>query len=272
MYSTLAPERHRALGSGPRTRPFYDLLSRLPDDLPGRPARIVDLGCGTGELTSVLAERWPDARITGLDISGTSLAESGSWAGPTPGGGHLAFGAADIAEWEPKCPLDMVFSNAAIQWVPRHQDLFATWTRTLAPGGIFAFQVPDNAAARSHVVLREVCASPRWRERLGPDAVQVPDTPSPAVYLDRLAGLGFTVDTWETTYSHILPAEDPFGSWVRGTGMRPLLAALADEPGAGEAFLADYRARLGAAYPAAPHGTVFTFRRVFVVARRGGAV
>ncbi|MFH8972993.1 methyltransferase domain-containing protein [Streptomyces sp. NPDC017890] len=251
----------------PRTRPFHDLLARVPDP-PGRPARIADLGCGTGNVTSLLAGRWPDAHITGFDNSGESLNEAEKLAGETSEGGRLEFRHADIGRWVPADPFDLIISSAAIQWVPDHLSLFGTWTRTLTGGGIFAFQVPDNAAALSHAVLRELCASSRWHDRLAPGVLPSPEVCDVQEYLDRLAGLGFTVDAWESTYAHVLPADDPFGGWVGGTGMRPVLNALADEPGAADEFLADYRARLRGVYPAAPYGTVFPFRRIFAVARR----
>lgn len=256
--------------SGPRTRPFHDLLAHVPD-LPSSPARIVDLGCGAGEVTAILAERWPDAHVTGYDNATGRLREAERFAGERAAGGRVDFRYADIGAWLPEEPVDLLLSNAAIQWVPDQPDRFAGWTRTLTPGGVFAFQVPDNAASVSHTVLRELCASPRWRGRLASGVLGTPEVHDPARYLDRLAALGFTVDAWETTYAHLLPAEDPFAGWINGTGMDGVVAALADEPGAIEEFLAAYRTALREAYPARPYGTVFPFRRIFAVATRPGA-
>lgn len=270
MHSSTAWNPLHALNdSDPRTRPFHDLLARVPDPT-GRPARIVDLGCGTGVVTAVLAARWPDAHITGLDTCAESLAAAEEFAGETAGGGRLEFRRADIAEWKPEEPYDLVFSSAAIQWVTDHPYRFEQWTRTLPTGGVFAFQVPDNAAAASHGALRDLCASPRWGDRLGRDLLPSPKVYDPAEYLHHLGALGFVVDTWETTYAHVLPATDPFAGWVGGTGMRPIVDALAGEPGAADAFFADYLDLLREVYPPTPYGTVFPFRRIFAVARREG--
>ncbi|WP_306318144.1 MULTISPECIES: methyltransferase domain-containing protein [unclassified Streptomyces] len=268
MHTTRAWDPQRYLDSpDPRTRPFHDLLGRIPE-LPGRPARIADLGCGTGVVTAVLAERWPDAHITGLDSCAESLRAAEARAGETAAGGRLEFQRADIGDWSPEEPYDLIVSSAALQWITDHAERFKDWTRALRPGGVLAFQVPDNAASAGHAALRALCASPRWRERLGTGVLPEHTVHDPADYLDRLAGLGLAVDAWETTYGHVLPADDPFAGWVTGTGMRPLLDALADDPGDAEEFLAEYRARLRETYPAAPYGTVFPFRRVFAVARR----
>ncbi|WP_439674040.1 methyltransferase domain-containing protein [Embleya sp. MST-111070] len=264
--TTWDPQQHLRR-SGPRTRPFHDLLAHVPE-LPTSPARIVDLGCGSGGLTAVLAERWPDAHITGLDNSVEGLDEAAAHAGETAGGGHIDFVHADIGTWSPAERFDLVISNAAIQWVPNQPEHFAGWTRTLSPGGVFAFQVPDNAASPSHAVFRELCTSRRWRDRLGAVARHTFEVYDPAEYVDHLAALGFTVNAWETSYAHVLQGGDPFQGWINGTGMRPVLNALADDPEAVGEFLASYRARLGEAYPVRPYGTVFTFRRVFAVARK----
>ncbi|UGQ15118.1 methyltransferase domain-containing protein [Yinghuangia sp. ASG 101] len=268
MHSSTAWNPLQALkDSDPRTRPFHDLLARVPDP-PGRPARIADLGCGTGSVTALLAARWPDAHITGFDNCAESLAVAEEFARQTAGGGLLEFRHGDIAEWIPDEPFDLVISSAAIQWVADHPYRFEAWTRTLPIGGVFAFQVPDNAAAASHTALRELCAGPRWRDRLGPGIPPSPKVWAPVEYLDHLGCLGFAVDAWEATYAHVLPTTDPFAGWVGGTGMRPVVNALADEPGAAEEFFADYLDRLREVYPATPYGTVFPFRRIFAVARK----
>ncbi|MFI7275874.1 trans-aconitate 2-methyltransferase [Streptomyces sp. NPDC049879] len=257
--------------SGHRTRPLYELLARVP---PLRPAagagpRVADLGCGPGKPSLVVAEHLPAARITGYDNSPAMLAEARAYAGPLAGGGSLDFAHADLATWRPDGTFDLIVSNAALQWVPGHVDRFPDWTAALAPHGVLAFQVPGNFDAPSHVLLRELCASPRWRDRLG-GVLRHPDaTHSAAAYFDALAALGCDVDAWETTYLHVLPGEDPVLDWVKGTGLRPVLTALDDDRAERDAFLAEYRDALRAAYPAGPHGTVFPFRRIFAVARRG---
>ncbi|MFY4718974.1 trans-aconitate 2-methyltransferase [Streptomyces sp. LaBMicrA B280] len=255
--------------AGHRARPFADLLVRVPA-LPGARPRIADLGCGPGNVTATLAERWPTARITGYDNSQEMLdAAHTGHEGPTPGGGHLDFAHADAAVWVPEESYDLIITNAALQWVPGHLDRFADWTAALTPGGTFAFQVPDNADAPLHALMRDLGTSPRWRSRLadmlrGSDRLHTPGT-----YLDRLARLGCATDIWQTTYLHVLQGEDAVLDWVKGTGLRPVLTALADDPEARDAFLAEYRDLLRAAYPRAPYGTVLPFRRLFAVAVKG---
>ncbi|MEV5979224.1 trans-aconitate 2-methyltransferase [Streptomyces sp. NPDC052114] len=257
-----------------RARPFVDLLARVPE-LPaeGRPPRVADLGCGPGNVTRLLAERWPTAHITGFDNSPQMLAGAADLAGPTGQGGHLDFAHADAADWTPDPgTYDLILSNATLQWVPGHPDSFAAWIDALVPGGTFAFQVPGNFDAPSHVLMRELSESDRWRDRLGGLLRHADAVLSPGAYLESLADLGCEVDAWETTYQHLLAGRDPVLDWVKGTGLRPVLTALADDPAATEAFLAEYRELLRKAYPATDHGTVFPFRRVFAVARKEGGV
>ncbi|WP_299540402.1 trans-aconitate 2-methyltransferase [uncultured Streptomyces sp.] len=247
-----------------RTRPFLDLLARI-GDLPGGPgARIADLGCGAGNATALLADRWPGFRTTGYDDSPQMLERARAHAGP-----GLDFARADAATWTPDAPHALIVSNALLQWVPGHADRFPAWLAGLLPGGALAFQVPGNFGAPSHVLMRRLAESPRWRARLGgllrhDDAVL-----EPSAYLGRLAALGCEVDAWETTYLHLLAGDDAVLDWVKGTGLRPVLTALADDPEARDAFTAEYRTLLREAYPREPHGTVFPFRRIFAVARKG---
>ncbi|MFF9277637.1 trans-aconitate 2-methyltransferase [Streptomyces griseosporeus] len=257
--------------AGHRARPFADLLARVPA-LPGTPPRIADLGCGPGNVTATLADRWPDARITGYDNSPAMLDRAAAeHAGPTPGGGTLDFAPADARTWTPGTPHDLIISNATLQWVPGHLDRFADWTAALAPGGTFAFQVPDNIDAPLHALMRELARGPRWKSRLA-DVVRHEDSVhSPAAYLDTLARLGCATDVWQTTYQHVLTGEDPVLDWVKGTGLRPVLTALADDPEARDAFVAEYRDLLREAYPRAPYGTVLPFRRLFAVATKAAA-
>jgi trans-aconitate 2-methyltransferase len=256
--------------AGHRTRPFHDLLARVAGLPAGadRPARIADLGCGPGNVTALLADRWPTADITGFDNSDEMLRDARRTAGRTPGGGRLDFRHADIAQWTPDEPYDLIASNAALQWVPGHADRFGAWVAGLYPGGTFAFQVPGNFTAPSHTLLGELCDSPRWRDRLAGRGTRFAPVLEPAEYLARLAALGCEVDAWETTYVQLLSGPDPVLDWVKGTALRPVLTALADDPAAREAFLAEYRDLLRTAYPSGPYGTPFPFRRIFVVARK----
>ncbi|MEV5611118.1 trans-aconitate 2-methyltransferase [Streptomyces sp. NPDC052225] len=248
--------------AGHRARPFVDLLARVPD-LPRENARIADLGCGPGNVTTLLAERWPAARITGYDNSPEMLEKARAHASD-----RLDFAYADAAHWTPTETYDLLVSNATLQWVPGHVDAFPAWVDAVAPGGTFAFQVPGNFDAPSHVLMRELAASARWKERLGGVLRHGDAVLTPAAYLARLADLGCEVDAWETTYTHLLQGEDPVLDWVKGTGLRPVLTALADDPAARDAFVAEYRDLLRAAYPATEHGTVLPFRRIFVVAAK----
>ncbi|MFD9932167.1 trans-aconitate 2-methyltransferase [Streptomyces massasporeus] len=260
--------------AGHRARPFTDLLARVPD-LPTQPPaghpRIADLGCGPGNVTTLLAARWPTARITGYDNSPEMLDKAHvDHEGPTPGGGRLDFGHADARTWTPDEPHDLIISNATLQWVPGHAERFPDWVAGLKPGGTLAFQVPGNFDAPSHRLMRELAGSARWRGGLGDTLRHADAVHTPEAYLERLTSLGCAADVWETTYIHLLQGEDPVLDWVKGTGLRPVLTALADDPEAREAFVTEYRAALREAYPAGPHGTPFPFRRVFAVARKEG--
>ncbi|GAA2385372.1 trans-aconitate 2-methyltransferase [Streptomyces glaucosporus] len=268
------PEQYRYHAT-PRLRPLYDLLARIPE-LPSSRPRIADLGCGPGGPTLLLAERWPGALITGYDVSEAMLAEARAYSGPTTGGGHLDFVHADIADWRPGSPHDLIVSNAALHWLPPaggegkpggHTERFPLWVDALRPGGVLAFQVPANFTAPSHTLLAGLRTSPRWRDRLGRDAVRTP-VAEPAEYARLLADLGCEVDVWETTHVHLLTGDDPVLEWTKGTALRPVLAALDGDPAARDAFLAEYRDLLREAYPKGPHGTWFPFRRIFAVARK----
>lgn len=246
-----------------RSRPFFDLLGRVRADSPGL---VVDLGCGPGQLTATLASRWPGAEVRGIDNS-AEMIEAASELVRSGGGsaGRLSFALADVSQWQPDRPVDVIVSNAVLQWVPDHLDLLPRWAAALSEGGWLAFQLPGNFDQPSHAVLRELAGSQRWRPLLG-DVQLNRQAADPGQYLDLLARAGCEVDAWETTYLHVLQGIDPVLDWYKGTGLRPALAALPDSlvPD----FLADYGARVREAYPAAPYGTVLPFRRVFVVATR----
>ncbi|CAM5455072.1 trans-aconitate 2-methyltransferase [Streptomyces aurantiogriseus] len=252
--------------AGHRARPFTDLLARVPDlptEPPAGPPRIADLGCGPGNVTTVLADRWPTARITGYDNSEQMLAEAQAHAGA-----RLDFAYADLTTWTPTETYDLIVSNAALHWVPGHLDAFPAWLDGLAPGGTFAFQVPDNVHAPLHALLRDLGNTPRWKDRLAPVLRHEDSVHAPGVYLDHLARLACDTDVWTTTYHHVLEGEDPVLDWTKGTALRPVLTALADDPEARDAFVTEYRDLLREAYPSHAYGTVLPFRRLFVVARK----
>ena len=247
-----------------RRRPFADLLSRVGA---ADPRVVVDLGCGPGPLTLGLAQRWPDARIIGVDSSATMLERARG----LDTEGRVEWVEADLAQWHPDCPVDVVIANAALQWVPKHLRLLPRLVQWLVPGGWFAMQVPGNFGAPSHTLLREVAErSPRADElasRLrGASAVAEPTT-----YLGLLAEAGCSVDAWETTYLHVLDPEGtqevPVLEWTKGTALRPVFEVLTEESERAD-FLAAYGDALRAAYPRRAAGTVFPFRRIFAVAQK----
>jgi trans-aconitate 2-methyltransferase len=243
-----------------RDRPYFDLTARVHADAP---RHVVDLGCGPGNLTATLAERWPEAEVLGLDSSPEMLARAEHHAAGTA---NLSFSLADIAAWSPSPQTDVVVSNAALQWVPGHRELLPRWLDALRPGAWFALQVPGNFNSPSHTLMRALAESEAWADRLAGVLRHDDVVGEGAEYLQIMLDAGCDADVWETTYFQLLTGADPVLEWVRGTALRPVLAALPEEDA--REFEAEYSARLAAAYPAGPHGTVFPFRRTFAVARK----
>ncbi|MBD7994064.1 trans-aconitate 2-methyltransferase [Arthrobacter sp. Sa2CUA1] len=247
--------------SSHRDRPFFDLVARIGAEDPGW---VADLGCGTGVLTATLAERWPEASVTGLDSSPDMVRQARALAGGPEG---PSFTLGSIRDWETPSGPGVLVSNAALQWVPGHEELLEHWAKKLDPGSWLAVQVPGNFGGLSHVLMRELAQSPRWATALagvlrGEDSVSEPEQ-----YLELLIGAGLSADVWETSYQQLLTGENPVLDWVRGTALRPVMAALAAEDYA--AFEAEYGQLLRRAYPAKSWGTIFPFRRIFMVARKG---
>lgn len=243
--------------AGPRLQPAIDLLARVPL---AAPARIVDLGCGAGNVTALLARRWPDAEIVGVDDSAPMLARARA---ELP---RARWTLAGIADWTPDVPPDLLYSNAALHWLPDHPRLFARLVAALAPGGVLAVQMPRNFLAPSHALVADVVRDGPWRERLAP-LVKPPPVAAPADYYAWLAPLSAALDIWETEYLQVLDGPDPVKEYTKGSFLRPFLDALA--PDERPAFEADYAARLRAAYPPRPDGrTLFPFRRLFLLLRR----
>jgi trans-aconitate 2-methyltransferase len=250
------PQRYLSFG-GFRLRPALDLLARIPVEAP---RTVVDLGCGPGNVTALLAERWPAARVEGLDSSEAMLAEARA---RQP---SIAWTRGDIAAWQPAEPVDVLFTNAALQWLPDHASLFPRLLSAVAPEGVFACQMPRNFNAPSHVLLRETAAEAPWAAKLQ-DALRSRPVLDPAEYFDLVASRVSTVDLWETEYIHLLKGEDPVLHWTRATALLPVLETL--QGAELDAFLARYAEKLRAAYPRRPDGrTLFPFRRLFLVARR----
>jgi trans-aconitate 2-methyltransferase len=248
--------------AGERARPFLDLVARVDAEAP---ATVVDLGCGEGSLTALLARRWPGAHVTGVDSSPEMLAAAAQHAVP----GRVEFVRGDVRNWRPEGPVDVVVTNAVLHWVPGHDRLLARWAADLAPGGWLACQVPGNFRAPTHALLAELCSSPRWAGRVGEAAPDPDAVLEPSGYLDVLTGAGLLADVWETTYLHVLTGPDPVLGWVRSTVLRPVLGLLEEDDAA--ELTSEYAAALRRAYPRRPDGTtVLPFRRVFAVGRRPG--
>jgi trans-aconitate 2-methyltransferase len=244
-----------------RSRPFFDLVNRIRAEQPGL---VTDLGCGPGNLTATLARRWPEAEVLGIDSDPHMITAARQSLRDADAPGGLSFAPGDVRDWQPGRALDVIVSNAVLQWVPGHAQLLSQWAATLAPGGWLAFQVPGNLDQPVHAIMRDLAGSSRWRSALAGVALNR-QAGEPADYVDLLSRAGCSVDAWETTYLHILPGPDPVLEWYKGTGLRPVLAVL--DPGQATAFLAEYGALVREAYPAAPYGTILPFRRVFVVAQ-----
>lgn len=243
-----------------RGRPFFDLVARVGAQ---SPARVVDLGCGPGNLTETLAERWPAAAVLGLDSSPEMIASAQRI------GGRVDYRVESVESWASATgdSVDVVVSNAALQWIPKHLDLLPAIVERVSPGGWLAFQVPGNFDEPSHRIRAEIAGRSPYAEQV--DGIAHPSSHDAATYLRVLQGLGCSVDAWETTYLHVLTREqygdDPVFTWVSGTGARPTLQALDAETR--PLFEAEFKARLREAYPDDGHGVVLPFRRIFVVAR-----
>lgn len=253
------PERYLAFRDE-RSRPFTELVARIP----GAAETIVDLGCGPGHLTPVLRDRWPEAHIIGVDSSAEMIDRAnGENSDPL-----VRYELGDLRDWahsDNACgsdPVDLILSNATFQWVPDQLELIPRLRDRLAPGGRLAFSVPNNFDQPSHRLLREVAERAPYAEHTA--GLLRATGVGPGTYLSLLAGPGWRLDVWETTYLHVLDGEDPVFGWISGTGARPVLQALPDNLRA--QFSTEYRALLRAAYPRQDWGTVLPFQRVFVVA------
>jgi trans-aconitate 2-methyltransferase len=244
-----------------RTQPARDLLARIAID---KPRTAIDLGCGPGNSTALLAERWPNAAITGLDSSSAMIRAAEH---DYPGRGWQV---GDIADWAagPENIFDVVFSNAALHWLPDHRKLYPALLRHVAPAGALAVQVPMNLDAPAHTAMRELAATPAWACLLPPGGVREWHVHHPSLYYDLLSPLAARLELWETEYLHVMENTAAIVEWYKGTGLRPFLDALPSDAER-ENFLADYADRLEDAYPAQPDGRVlFPFRRFFLVAYR----
>ena len=239
-----------------RIRPAIDLLNRVELT---HPSTIYDLGAGAGNITKILASRWPQARVTGIDeskemLSDKKLATKIDWQ------------VRDIRSWCPENPVDLIFSNAALHWLPDHERLFPKLMSFVTSGGIFAVQMPTNFNAPSHLAISEAVHSGPWRSKierlLNPSPVKTPD-----FYIKLLMPMCDLLDVWETEYQQILFGDNPVKEWTKGTWLKPLLDAL-EEPE--RSYFEEYYAEIvSRSYPKETDGsTVFPFRRLFLIAKR----
>jgi trans-aconitate 2-methyltransferase len=241
-----------------RTRPARDLLAQIPlQDA----RKVVDIGCGPGNSTELLAKRWPQASLTGVDTSADMLRQARE---RLPGHTFLE---ANIAHWAPPAGTDVMFANAVFQWVPDHLKQLKRLVGSLPPGGALAVQMPDNLDEPSHILMREVAHQEPWRKQLA-QAAELRDTlPKPGTYYDALRPLCTRVEIWHTIYNHVLDDAMQVVEWVKGTGLRPFVDPL--EPPERKAYLAEYTARIAASYlPQADGKVLLRFPRIFIVAVR----
>jgi trans-aconitate 2-methyltransferase len=241
----------------PRLRPALELLARVDLDAP---AVVYDLGCGTGAVTKIMAERWPHAMVTGVDDSSDMLERAAS------GSPNLRWLRCDVAAWQPRSAPDLIYSNAALHWLSDHERLLPALAACLAPGGVLAVQMPRNFSAPSHLAIGQTVRDGPWRARLEPMLRESP-VADPMWYFELLSSLCTQVDLWTSEYFQVLRGDNPVKEWTKGTWLRPFLLALpAHERGA---FEEAYARRVAIAYPQRADGsTVLPFQRLFFVARR----
>ena len=260
-----------------RFRAGLDLIARIPaNDY----RTIYDLGCGTGYLTQVLAEKFPQAQVIGIDKSPEMLAEARREHSAGGARGNLrpepqddtvgepskvTWVQGDISSWRPPAPADLIFSNAALQWVPNHKTLLPALLEALRPGGVLAVQMPQHFASPSHIELKKLVRQPRWRSKLA--HLLLKPIAAAEEYWQWLSPKSAHFDLWETIYLLVLEGKDPVVNFMAGTALRPFLTVLGEREG--KQFVSAFARRMSVAYPAESTGqTLFPFRRLFFVAQR----
>ena len=253
---TWNPQQYLKFG-GERLRPAHDLLARVPLEAP---RHIADLGCGTGSVTALVRERWPHAHLVGVDNSAAML-ERARAALP-----DVSWKLADLAQWSPEAPVDLLVSNAALHWLDDHPALFPRLVSHLTPGGMLAVQMPASHDAPSHQIGYQLAESKRWRDRLQALVRRRPVL-DPDAYYAILRPHVASLDLWSTEYVHVLTGDHPVAEFTKGSFVGVWLAALPEDEA--RAFEAEYRRLVAGAYPKTRDGvTLFPFRRLFIVAQR----
>lgn len=239
-----------------RTRPARDLLAQVPSTAP---RKVADIGCGPGNSTALLVERWPQATVIGIDTSADMLRQARE---RLP---EHKFIEANVAHWAPPAGTDVLFANAVFQWVPDHMKHLKRLLSSLDEGGVLAVQMPDNLDEPSHIMMREVAFQEPWRHQLSKAAELRDSLPKPGVFYDALRPFCSRLEIWHTVYNHVLDDATQIVEWVKGTGLRPFIDPL--ELPERKAYLAAYTARIAAAYPPQSDGKVLLrFPRLFLVA------
>ncbi|MHA2502926.1 MAG: methyltransferase domain-containing protein [Candidatus Kariarchaeaceae archaeon] len=237
-----------------RLRPALDLLNAIPIT----PSKIVDVGCGTGNVTAIMKDRWPAATVLGFDSSPSMIEKARS------GRDDIIWDQKQIEEWVPEEKYDLIFSNAVYHWLPDHPRLFERLFSYLSDGGVFAAQMPNNFDLPTHTTIEEVARENTWSIDLEPKLLGRP-VGSTQQYYDIFQPLASTINLWETHYTHVLSGDDPVTEWIKGSALRPILDTLDEEEKS--LFLSRYRERIEQAYPKQTDGkTLLTYRRTFIVA------
>lgn len=256
MVATMTWDPQYGQFGGRRLRPALELLARVQHDAP---AVVHDIGCGRGEMTRVMAQRWPDAEIIGSDLSGEMLSEA------RQGCGRVDWLQIDLTDWHPEPVHDVLYANAALHWIPDHREALPRLVGGLRPGGVLAIQMPLSWEQPSHAVFRTVLAE------TAPDRTDLQAfyarnwVETPETYREILRGSFDELDIWRTTYQQDLTGRDPVLEWVNGSLLRPVIEAL--EPAEYERFENVYKAQLAATYqPNSDGTTTFPFSRLFIVA------
>ena len=245
-----------------RMRPALDLMGRLDASSGARAGHaIYDLGCGAGNISRILAERFPQGQVIGVDSSEEMLAKARSQTADK----RVSFAKGDLTKFEPDTPPSILYSNAAYQWVDGHIDLFPGLLKLLPSGGQLAIQMPRNHEAPSHTLMHQAAAGP-WKAKLA-EVRTIRRVYDPARYYDVLKPLTSELEVWETIYQQVLTGKDPVAQYTASTGLRPYMQLL--DKAEGQAFYDTYAKLLAEAYPTRADGiTLFPFRRLFIVARR----